>query len=45
MAFMGGELPDYPSVLLPMYSMGGSHDAVVFEFNGEAVVVETESVG
>ena len=28
-----------------MYSMGGSHDAPVFIFNGEAVAVEDESFG
>ena len=28
-----------------MYSMGGSHEAPVFVFNGEAVAVENESFG
>ena len=46
MAFLGGHQssgPDY--ILTIMYSMGGSHDAPVFVFNGEAVAVENESFG
>jgi len=46
MAFLGGHQPsgtDY--ILTTMYSMGGSPDAPVFVFNGEAVAVETESFG
>ncbi len=46
MAFLGGHEtsgPDY--FLTPMYSMGGSHEAPVFVFNGEAVAVENESFG
>jgi hypothetical protein len=45
MGYLGGEIPETPYVLLAMYSMGGSHDASVFEFNGEAVAVEIESFG
>ena len=41
MAFLGEEY----SQLRAMYSVGGSHDAPVFIFNGEAVAVETESFG
>jgi hypothetical protein len=33
------------STLEAMYSMGGSHDAPVFLFGGEAVPVEKESFG
>lgn len=46
MAFLGGHNtsgPDY--ILTPMYSMGGSHEAAAFIFNGEAVAVENESFG
>ena len=45
MAFLGGMVPHTPYELLPMYSMGGSHEAPVFEFNGSAVAVESESFG
>jgi len=45
MAFLGGDQPWPPYSLLAMYSMGGSHEAGVFEFNGEAVDVESESFG
>ena len=45
MAFLGGVGPMPPYVMLPMYSMGGSHEAPVFEFNGSAVAVESESFG
>ena len=45
MAFLGGYEPAPPYSLLPMYSIGGSHDAPVFIFNGEAVDVESESFG
>ena len=45
MAFLGGEIPHTPYSLLAMYSMGGSHDASVFNFNGQAVVVESASFG
>lgn len=41
MAFLGDE----PEQLRVMYSKGGSHDAPVFLFNGEAVAVENESFG
>ncbi len=41
MAFLGEE----PEQLRAMYSKGGSHDAPVFIFNGEAVAVENESFG
>jgi len=34
-----------PGHLLIMYSMGGSHDAPVFLFEGEAVAVENETFG
>jgi len=34
-----------PGQLRIMHSIGGSHDAGVFEFNGEAVAVEAESFG
>jgi hypothetical protein len=49
--FYGGSIPGqmaYQSVegdLRVMYSMGGSHEAPVFIFQGEAVAVETESFG
>ena len=46
MAYLGGHEtsgPDY--FLTPMYSMGGSHEAPVFVFNGEAVAVDQESFG
>ena len=45
MGFLGGEVPYPPYSLLAMYSMGGSHEAGVFEFNGEAVAVESASFG
>ena len=46
MAFLGGHTPNGPGYeLTPMYSMGGSHEAPVFIFNGEAVAVENESFG
>ncbi len=46
MAYLGGHSPDGPDFFLTtMYSMGGSHEAPVFVFNGEAVAVESESFG
>jgi hypothetical protein len=46
MAFLGGpEESGHPYYLTAMYSMGGSHDAAVFAFNGEAVAVDIESFG
>jgi len=45
MAFLGGDVPSPPYSLLAMYSMGGSHEAGVFVFNGEAVAVESASFG
>ena len=45
MAFLGGDVPLPPYSLLAMYSMGGSHEAGVIEFNGEAVAVESASFG
>lgn len=45
MGFLGGQIPLPPYVLLAMYSVGGSHDAGVFKFNGEAVPVENQSFG
>lgn len=38
-------LGDDPGLLTVMYSKGGSHDAPVFKFNGEAVAVENQSFG
>ncbi len=46
MAFLGGHETSGPDFFLtPMYSIGGSHEAPVFVFNGEAVAVENESFG
>ena len=45
MAFLGGQAPSIEYELLPMYSIGGSHDAAVFAFNGAAVAIETASFG
>lgn len=46
MAFVGlFEEEGSEPVLSPMYSIGGSHEAPVFVFNGEAVAVENESFG
>ena len=41
MDYIGENNPD----IRIMYSMGGSHEAPVFMFNGEAVAVENESFG
>jgi hypothetical protein len=48
LVFLGGGLPPYSDEGFPqrvMYPVGGSHDAPVFIFNGEAVAVENESFG
>jgi hypothetical protein len=45
MAFLGGQAPSIEYTLLPMYSMGGSHDAAAFEFNGAAVAIENAAFG
>jgi len=39
-----GFLPPNPPIEI-MYSMGGSHEAPVFIFNGMAIPVESESFG